>query len=84
MAIFSNLNKCLPEVVGDVIFCLTFYWVGTDVHAKFGNARLNSGQIIIIRLFYVVLCSVKIAFCSWSEAASYIYITVGQICGEKH
>ena len=46
---FSNLDKCQPEAVGDVISGTALDYVGTDIPASFGDYRLNSGRII--RLF---------------------------------
>ena len=48
-AIHLSFGKCQPEVAGDVISDTAVEWIGVDVRAKFGDARLNSGRII--RLF---------------------------------
>ena len=42
---FSNLDKCRPEAVGDVIFGMAVEDVGTDVSASFDDSSLNSGRI---------------------------------------
>ena len=45
-SIYSNTDKCRPEVAGDVISCLAVESVGMEVRAKHGDSRLNSGRII--------------------------------------
>ena len=46
---FSNFDKCRPEVACDIIPSVAIGFVGSDIRAKLGDFRLNSGQII--RLF---------------------------------
>ena len=43
---FSNLDKCRPEADSDVVSGVALDYVATDVHAGFGDSRLNSGRII--------------------------------------
>ena len=38
-----NFDKCLSEVVGDIIFGVAADYVGMDVRATFGESALNSG-----------------------------------------
>ena len=48
-AVSSKFEKCRLEVADDVISGLAVDQVSMDVHVKFGDSMLNSGQII--RLF---------------------------------
>ena len=57
---FSNLDKCRPQVAGDVISGVVLDLVGMDVSVKFGDSMLNSGRIFVQYL---------IAFCIRLEAA---------------
>ena len=41
---FSNFDKCPPEAARDVVSGVAVNYVGMDVPAKFGDARLNSGR----------------------------------------
>ena len=43
---FPTLDKCRPEVAGDVISGVAVGYVGMDVRATFGESALNSGQTI--------------------------------------
>ena len=38
---FSNVDKCRPEVAGDVIFGTAVDLVGMDVSAKCGDSTIN-------------------------------------------
>ena len=44
--LYSNLDKCRPEVTDDVISGAALAYVGVDVPAKFGDSRLYIGRII--------------------------------------
>ena len=59
---FLNFDKCRPEVASDVISGVALFYVGMGVRAKFGDSRLNSGQIIRLwpggRVFCTLLCTI--------------------------
>ena len=58
---FSNFDHCRPQVAEDIIFGVAVEKVGMDVHVKFGDSPLNSGQITqLCRLhtFYAILCNI--------------------------
>ena len=48
-AVFSNFQKCQPEVDEDVISGLAVDYVGMNVRVKFDDSKLNIDRII--RLF---------------------------------
>ena len=58
---FSNLHNCRPEAAGDVMSGMALDYDGTDVHASFGDYKLNSDRIIPLFVrpdpFWGVLCS---------------------------
>ena len=45
-AVFSNFEKCRPEVADDVISGVATEQVGVDLHVKFGDSIFNSGRTI--------------------------------------
>ena len=45
-AVFSNFDKCRPEVAGDVVSGAVIDPVGLDVPAKFGDSRSNHSRDI--------------------------------------
>ena len=46
MAVFSNLEKCRPEVADDVISDAGVDLVGMEVRVKLGDSMLNRGRTI--------------------------------------
>ena len=57
---FSNFDKCRLEVAGDVIPGEVVEYVSTDVVAKVGDSKLNTGRIIrpFVGPFLRSLCSI--------------------------
>ena len=70
MPVFSNFEKCRPEVADDVVSGVAVEKIGMDVHVKFGASMLNSSRIIgLLPASPVLLTFVQylIAFCSRPE-----------------
>ena len=87
-AVFSNFDKCRPEVADDVIPSVAGKHVSMDVCVKFGNYRLNSGRIIRLsksRPFFQTVAQYFVAFCCRPEAASDVMSSsfVGAIIRDK-
>ena len=66
--VFSNFNKCQPEVADDVISGAVVDLVDTDFRVRFGDSKLNSGRAIKTLCrpdpFYTPFLQYSIAFCS--------------------